>query len=55
MATKISVFVYIDIHFASFVNEGHSVDTRFCTHNLIFEDDYSDHSYPQNLELHYMH
>ena len=38
-------FVYIDICLASFVNEGHSIDTRFCTHNLILEDVQSDHSY----------
>ena len=34
---------YIDIRFPSFVNEGHSVDTRFCTHDLIKEDDWNDH------------
>ena len=33
---------YIDIRFSSFVNEGHSVDTKFCTHNLIKENDLND-------------
>ena len=35
---SVSLF-YIDIRFPSSVNEGHSVDTRFCTHDLIKEDD----------------
>ena len=35
--------LYIDIHFPSSVNEGHSIDTRFCTHNLIKENDQSNH------------
>ena len=46
---------YIDIHFASSVNEVHSVDTWFCTHDLIKEDDWSEQSYTQNSWLHYMH
>ena len=29
---------YIDSRFTSFVNEEHSVNIRFCTHNLIKED-----------------
>ena len=40
---------YIDIHFSSFVNEGHSIDTQFCTHNLIKENDLNDQfMYPKN-------
>ena len=39
MAAKISVFFYIDIRFTSSVNEGYSIDTQFCTHNLIKKDD----------------
>ena len=35
---SVSMF-YIDIHFPSTINEGHSVDTQFCTHDLIKEDD----------------
>ena len=35
---SVSLF-YIDIRFPSSVNEGHSVDTRFCTHDLIKKDD----------------
>ena len=49
MATKINVFFYINIHFSSSINEGHSVDTQFCTHNLILEDDWNNHfKYPKN-------
>ena len=35
---------YIDIHFSSSINEEHLVDTRFCTHDLIKEDDWNDPS-----------
>ena len=35
---SVSLF-YIDIRFPSFVNEGHSVDTQFCTYNLVLEND----------------
>ena len=35
---SVSLF-YIDIRFPSSVNERHSVDTRFCTHDLIKKDD----------------
>ena len=29
-------------------NEGHSINTQFCTHNLILEDDWNDRSmYPK--------
>ena len=39
---------YIDIHFSSSVNEGHSVNTQFCTHNLVMEDEQNDHfKYPK--------
>ena len=59
-------FFYIDILFSSSVNEGHSVNTQFCTHNLIKENDLNDQfMYPKNhnctpiiiinLFLHYMH
>ena len=34
---------YIDIRFPSIINEGHSVDTRFCTHDLIKKNDWNDH------------
>ena len=34
---------YNDIRFSSSVNEGHSVDTQFCTHDLIKENDLNDH------------
>ena len=54
---------YIDICFSSSVNEGHSVDTQFCTHDLIKENDLNDH--PCTLKIiialhasicsHYMH
>ena len=47
MAAKISVFFYIDIRFTSSVNEGYSIDTQFCTHNLIKKDDQNDQSYTQ--------
>ena len=40
---------YIDIHFPSFVNEGHSADTQFCTHDLIKENDWNDHSYTPKI------
>ena len=46
MAAKTSVFFfffYIDIRFPSSVNEEHSVDTQFFTHDLIKEDDWNDH------------
>ena len=36
---KLVSLFYIDIRFPSSVNEGHSVDTRFCDHDLIKEDD----------------
>ena len=60
-----SVFsFYIDIHFSSSTNEGHSLDTQFCIHDLIKENDLNDQSMnPKNhncitcinLFLHYMH
>ena len=31
------------------------VDTRFCTNDLIKEDDWNDHLYTQKSWLHYMH
>ena len=34
---------YIDIHFSSSINEGHSVDAQFCTHDLINENNLNDH------------
>ena len=55
---------YIDICFSSFVNKGHSVDTQFCTHDLIKENDMNDHPCTLknhdcitciNFFLHYMH
>ena len=39
---SVSLF-YIDICFPNSINEGHSADTRFCTHDLIKEDDQNDH------------
>ena len=39
---SVSLF-YIDIHFPSSVNKGHSVDQRFCTYDFIKEDDWNDH------------
>ena len=39
---SVSLF-YIDIRFPSFVNEGYSIDTQFCTHDLINENDWNDH------------
>ena len=47
---SVSLF-YIDIRFPSFVNEGHSVDTRFCTHDLIKENDLNDHSCTQKIMI----
>ena len=45
---SVSLF-YIDIHFSSSVNEGHFVDTKFCTHDLIKENDLNDQfMYPKN-------
>ena len=54
---------YIDIRFSSSVNEGHFLDTQFCTHDLIKENDLNDH--PCTLKIiiashasicsHYMH
>ena len=39
---------YIDIHFSSSVNEGHSIDTQFCTYNLTLEGEQNNHSkYPK--------
>ena len=35
--------LYIDIRFSNSVNEGYSVDTQFCTNNLILKDDRNDH------------
>ena len=35
---SVSLF-YIDIRFPSSVNEEHSIDTQFYTHDLIKEDD----------------
>ena len=34
---------YIDICIPSSVNEGYFVDTQFCTHDLIKENDLDDH------------
>ena len=51
---SVSLF-YIDIRFPSSANEGHSIDTRFCTHDLIKEDNWNDHSCTQKSLLHYMH
>ena len=57
-------FFYIDIRFPSSVNKGYSVDTWFCTHDLIKENDFKDQSmYPKNHNcitcikswLHYIH
>ena len=42
---------YIDIRFPSSVNEGHSIDTQFCTHDLIKEDDWNDHLYTQKIVI----
>ena len=39
---SVSLF-YIDIRFPSSVNEGHSINTQFCTHDLIKENDLNDH------------
>ena len=39
---SVSLF-YIDICFPSSVNEGHSVDTRFCTYDLIKKNDLNNH------------
>ena len=47
---KLVSLFYINIRFASSVNEGHFVDTRFCTHNLISEDVLNDHSYTQKIQ-----
>jgi len=49
MVSKISVSLfYIDICFPSSLNDGHSVDTQFCTHNLTLEDDQNNPSkYPK--------
>ena len=44
-------FFYIDICYTSSINEGHFVDTQFCIHNLIKEDDWNNHSYTQNSWL----
>ena len=45
---KLVSLFYIDIHFWSFVNEGHSVDTQFCTPNLTLGEDQNNHSkYPK--------
>ena len=40
---------YIDIHLSSSINEGHSVDAQFCTHDLINENDLNDH--PRTLKI----
>ena len=42
---------YIDIRFPSIINEGHSVDTRFCIHDLIKEDDWNEHSCTQKIMI----
>ena len=42
---------YINIRFPSSVNEGHSVDTRFCTHDLIKGNDLNDHSCTQKIMI----
>ena len=39
---SVSLF-YIDIRFSSSINEGHFVDTQFCTHDLIKENNLNDH------------
>ena len=47
---------YIDICFSSSINEGHSIDTQFRTHDLMKEDDCSDHSCKKKKSfLHHMH
>ena len=50
---SVSLF-YIDIRFPISVNEGHSVDIQFCTHDLIKEDDWNDYPCTQKImiELH---
>ena len=40
---KLVSLFYIDIRFPSSINERHFVDTQICTHDLIKEDDQSDH------------
>ena len=40
---KSASLFYIDICFLSSVNEGHFIDTQFCTHDLIKENDLNDH------------
>ena len=40
---------YVDIHFSSSLNEGHSINTQFCTHDLIKENDLNEH--PCTLEI----
>ena len=54
---SVSLF-YIDIRFPSSVSEGHSIDIRFCIHDLIKEDDWSDHPCTNQKKksfLHHMH
>ena len=40
---KLMSLFYIDIRFSSSFNKGHSIDTQFCTHDLIKENDLNDH------------
>ena len=47
---SLSLF-YIDICFSSSVNEGHSIDTQFCTHDYIKENDLNDHPYTPKLVI----
>ena len=45
----------IDIHFSSFVNEGHSVDTQIRAHNLTLGDDQKTILGTQKPWLHFRH
>ena len=42
---------YIDIRFSSSVNEGHSVDTQFCAHDLIKENDLNDRPHTPKIMI----
>ena len=42
---------YINIRFPNFINEGHSINTRFCTHDLIEENDWNHHSYTLKMMI----
>ena len=47
---SVSLF-YIDIRFLSSINEGHSVDTRFFTHDLIKGNYLNNHSCTQKIMI----